>query len=202
MRLSSFAAVALIAISVSCGSESGTNAGPIAASVVITGTRTVTTPGTPLQLTVSAFDAAGTLIANPGVFAWASSAPSVAGVTQTGLVTPVAPGTVTVSAALRGVTGSISVEVAPLTQATKDTIFTLPLAFSPDNVTIKAGQSVTFLFAGDLHNVIFKPANPSGSPPDIQETKNVAVTRSFNTKGTFAFDCLIHPGMSGFVVVQ
>jgi plastocyanin len=73
-------------------------------------------------------------------------------------------------------------------------------SFSPFTTTITVGGSVVFDFPNELHNVIF--VNVNGAPQDIQATVNRRVTRTFGTRGTFPYDCTLHPGMSGQVVVQ
>ena len=65
--------------------------------------------GDAMQLTASTRAAGGT--AAGGSVSWASSDPSVATVTATGLVTAVAPGTATVTATADGVSGSAQVGV-------------------------------------------------------------------------------------------
>ena len=75
------------------------------------------------------------------------------------------------------------------------------IAFSPATVTIAAGRSVTFRFGSVAHNVFFDAV--SGAPSDIPTaTANASVTRTFNTAGTYPYECHLHPGMSGTVVVQ
>jgi plastocyanin len=73
-------------------------------------------------------------------------------------------------------------------------------SFSPFTTTITVGGSVVFDFPNELHNVIFD--NVTGAPQDIQATVNRRVTRTFGARGTFPYDCTLHPGMSGQVVVQ
>jgi hypothetical protein len=41
----------------------------------------------------------------------------------------------------------------------------------------------------------------TGAPSDIVQTRGMKVTRQFNTAGTFADDCTIHPAKSGEVIV-
>ena len=79
-------------------------------------------------------------------------------------------------------------------------VFTPGLVFSPFSTTIKAGGSVRFNISGDQHNAIF--AKVAGAPADVNIVKDVVVTRTFNTRGTFSYDCTVHPGMSGRIVVQ
>lgn len=71
--------------------------------------------------------------------------------------------------------------------------------FSPPFLTIALGASVRFEIRGNPHNVIFSTA---GAPANINVVSNVDVTRTFGTRGTFPYDCTVHPGMSGEIVVQ
>jgi plastocyanin len=71
--------------------------------------------------------------------------------------------------------------------------------FSPTELRIIAGDSVRFNITGS-HNVIFNRA--AGAPPDVPVVTNTAVWRTFATRGTFPYDCTVHPGMSGEIVVQ
>ena len=73
-------------------------------------------------------------------------------------------------------------------------------SFSPFTTTIAVGGSVVFDFPSELHNVIFERI--TGAPQDIQATTSRRVTRTFGARGTFPYDCTLHPGMSGQVVVQ
>jgi plastocyanin len=72
--------------------------------------------------------------------------------------------------------------------------------YVPAQTDIAATGVVSFEFPAEPHNVIFKSG--SGGPIDIQVTSNVIVTRQFNTAGTFPYECTIHPGMAGTVVVH
>lgn len=72
-------------------------------------------------------------------------------------------------------------------------------SFSPFSVSIGTGESVIFDFPSIPHNVIFD--GRVGAPADIQETSNVRIERVFSSAGRFPYDCTLHPGMSGEVVV-
>jgi plastocyanin len=78
-------------------------------------------------------------------------------------------------------------------------VFTPGNVFSPFNTTISLGGTVTFVISGNPHNVIFASA---GAPANINIVSNTSVARTFNTRGTFPYDCTVHPGMSGQVIVQ
>ncbi|HEX7942295.1 MAG TPA: plastocyanin/azurin family copper-binding protein, partial [Gemmatimonadaceae bacterium] len=56
---------------------------------------------------------------------------------------------------------------------------------------------------GDVaHNVFFDNA-PAGAPDAIAGANaNMSQARTFTTAGTFEYNCHIHPGMKGTVVVS
>lgn len=72
-------------------------------------------------------------------------------------------------------------------------------AFSPFNTVIKVNGTVSFDFPGDEHDVTF--VAKAGAPASIPVTKSKVVTRTFTTAGVFAYDCRVHPGMSGQITV-
>jgi len=74
--------------------------------------------------------------------------------------------------------------------------------FTPGRVNLIAGGTVTFEFGSLQHNVFFDNA-PGGAPANITApSANKSVTLTFPTAGTFAYNCHLHPGMSGTVVVE
>jgi len=80
-------------------------------------------------------------------------------------------------------------------------VFTPGNTFSPFSMRVTAGTIVRYNIFGDDHNVIFSHA-VAGFPADINVVKDVVVTRTFPTKGTFSYACTVHPGMNGEIVVQ
>jgi plastocyanin len=84
-------------------------------------------------------------------------------------------------------------------------VFTVGVAFSPTPVTINVGDTVRFNIVpgpdGDGHDVTFD-ASPAGAPPNITVTLNGVISRAFTTRGTFHYNCFVHPGMFGDVEVQ
>lgn len=74
--------------------------------------------------------------------------------------------------------------------------------FTPNTVTIVVGGTVTVDFGSVAHNVFFDNA-PAGAPANITApSSNKSATLTFNQAGTFEYDCHIHPGMRGTVVVK
>jgi plastocyanin len=72
--------------------------------------------------------------------------------------------------------------------------------YSPNPVTVKVGQSVNWLNRDTFaHTATDANVFDTGSIP-ATSAHDVAVT--FNTTGTFNYQCMLHPGETGTVVVQ
>ena len=86
--------------------------------------------------------------------------------------------------------------------AAADVHATSAVQFAPATVTLTAGGTVTFDFESLPHNVFFD-GSPAGAPANITEaSSNVRVTRTFDAPGRFTYNCHLHPGMTGVVIVQ
>jgi len=83
-------------------------------------------------------------------------------------------------------------------------VYTVSTAFSPSFLTIGAGDTVVFHITkapdGDGHDVTFDVT--PGAPANIKVTLTGDIARVFATRGTFHYNCFVHPGMTGDVVVQ
>jgi plastocyanin len=83
-------------------------------------------------------------------------------------------------------------------------VYTLSTAFSPNFVQITAGDTILFHIVpsnnGEGHDVTFDAK--TGAPANIKVTLNGDIPRVFTTRGTFHYNCFVHPGMSGDVLVQ
>ena len=145
--------VALLVLAVACGGSSdmtgpgpgnggGGNPAPVASVAVSPATANLlvgvvdsTTLGT-VVITPTVKDASGNVLSGRTI-TWSSSAPAVATVSSTGVVSAVAPGTASIMASSGGQTGQVSVTV---TRPAVDTVKVTPLAS-----TIKVGASETLL---------------------------------------------------------
>jgi len=111
------------------------------------------------------------------------------------------------------VTLLLALALAPAAHATHYTVMaTAQLTFVPQNLTINAGDSVTWTnTSGMMHNVAafdhsFRCANGcDGEGGDGTPSGNWTFTRTFNQTGTINYQCEIHGpyyGMVGSVTVQ
>ena len=84
-------------------------------------------------------------------------------------------------------------------------IFTIGDIFSPTFATLAVGDTARWNFSGGSdglgHNVRFNP-RITGAPADINVLKTGTATRVFTTKGTFNYDCDVHPGMKASITVE
>jgi plastocyanin len=90
---------------------------------------------------------------------------------------------------------------SPPPTAHASTVQALPsIAFNPGTVTVGVGDTVTFAFGTVPHNVFFDRA--TGAPADIPGVNaNTSASRVFTAAGQYAYECHLHPGMRGTVVV-
>ena len=74
-------------------------------------------------------------------------------------------------------------------------------SFTPAGVTIQRAGTVTWNNnTGLVHNVTFAAA--TGAPGNIPDLNEGSVSRSFNTVGTFDYQCTNHTGMTVQVIVR
>jgi len=137
---------------------------------------------------------------------WRSSNTAIATITDAGAVNTIGVGTVTLTVTVQNgsssLTSSTTLQVTPASDApTVADVSMAPQLFIPSQITVKLGGTVRFFFTPIDHNVIWNPRLP-GSPSDILVTTNQTISRVFTTVGVYAFDCTVHPGMSGRVIVS
>jgi plastocyanin len=204
------AACALLASACGGGDGGGTTTprvdGPPAA-VSVTLPATTLAIGDSARATAVVRDAAGHVLSGVAV-TWSSSATNIASVNaSTGLMRGLALGDAQISATAAGGSAPRAASSLTVRAPAAVTVSMFPNAFAPVSFLLAVGGVVTYDFPPGIdHNVIFpKRANGQplvvGSPNDILQTRNARVTRTFATAGTFTFDCTIHPGMTGEVIV-
>ena len=200
--------LALVAVLAGCSSGDSTSPGgstPVLTSVQIVAPAGTITVGATLQLTANPKDQNGNAIS--ATVTWSSSSSGVATVTATGLVTGFAVGVATISAKAGSVNATpLVVNVIAAgggTYPLSTDVYMPGNIYSPFITDIARTGTVTFYFPQDPdgHNVIFRKGAP-GTPADIDILKNTVQSRQFNTAGTFSYDCTVHPGMTGIVVVH
>jgi plastocyanin len=196
-------AVAMIALG-GCGG--GGDGGPPTGNTVFTSVSLAPASPTVIvglttPLTATAKDQNGGNMSG-ATFTFESNNQSVATVTNAGVVTGVAAGSarITATGTIGTVTKTASVDVnvtAP--SATATVVATAGSQFDPQTVAITRNGTVTWTF-NLQHNVTF--GGTQGSPANIPNTSSGSVSRQFDTAGTFNYQCTLHSGMSGTVVVQ
>jgi plastocyanin len=73
------------------------------------------------------------------------------------------------------------------------------LAFDPQSVTIKVGEAVTWANEDSMTHTVVADG---GEFQSENLASGFAFTFTFDTAGTFAYHCSIHPTMTGTVVVR
>jgi plastocyanin len=158
-------------------------------------------PGNTAVLTVVAKDQRGETMTGVGSPTFSSDNSAVADVSDDGTITATGAGTAQVTASLTagGVTetgaSTVTVAVAPGTAA----VSTPSLAFRPQVVDVSAAGVVTWTIGSIHHNVTF---TTPGAPEDVPEITNASAARTFPNPGAFAYQCTIHPSMTGTVRVH
>ncbi len=176
-----------------------TVAAQVLTSITVSGGSTVVA-GSTLQLIAAARDQNGK--AMTGVFTWASDATAVATVSSSGLVTGVAVGSANITASSGGVNGTaaITVTAAPVFPSNVDVNATASNTFAPATIDVARNGTVNWIFAAVTHNVTFGGSAPTGG--NIGNTASATVSRTFTVAGTFSYQCTLHGGMTGMVIVH
>ena len=74
------------------------------------------------------------------------------------------------------------------------------IKFNPAKVTIKAGQTVVWTNEDSVGHDVTADGFKSGSPGGIEHGQTFQ--HKFPKKGTFKYQCSVHPGMTAQVVVK
>jgi len=91
-------------------------------------------------------------------------------------------------------------EIAVSAAGNRDVILK-DIVFTPTSLTIRAGSSVTFQFMepDTDHNVISRGSKRFKS---ISARATGSVKRTFRHGGVYRYECTLHPGMDGRIIVR
>jgi|SRR5687768_1485839 len=217
MRVTRFACLVVTSVLLGCGGgggdDGGTNPPPppppppnnqTLGSISTSPASLNLLAGNTQTITVSAFDAAGAVIVNPGTPVFSSTSAAIAEVDGSGTVLGIAQGSTTINVSLT--MGSVT-RTATVATAVSGTLpfqssvsTTSGDVFSPNKVVIARGGQVTWTFGGTEHTVVFSGA---GSPGGITSGGySSSHSRTFSQTGNFSYVCTIHAGMNGQVIVR
>lgn len=175
------------------------------ATIRVTNPTVALAAGATATLVAEALDAAGRVISGATGYTYSSSAPGVAELQGDGAVLAVSAGTatITVSLARNGVTATSTAAVTvtgSLPGAATVNVGAGGLTFTPPTLVVARNASVTFAFAPVNHNVTFRTV--VGAPTNVPNTTAASVVRAFAAAGDFPYDCSLHAGMTGMVMVR
>lgn len=84
--------------------------------------------------------------------------------------------------------------------AATDSVSITNFAFNPGNITVKKGTTVTWTNKDAVAHTVTETDGQTGPKSgDLNQGQSYSFT--FNTVGTFKYDCSIHPYMTGTVTV-
>lgn len=201
----SFSALAVVS---ACGGGGSGASGPTPtlASITVTPASMNLGTGFTQTITVTGTDTDGRPMATLFGVRYTSRNTAVADVIPVGDVAGLSAGstTIDVSITVGGVTksGSVAVTVADGTLPVSHDVQAADAlnAFFPRTVVVRRAGTVRWNFSTVAHDVTFGAA--AGAPPGIGLVSNTSVSRTFNVAGTFQYDCTVHSGMTGYVVVR
>lgn len=214
MKVTRWACVAVTSAILGCGGgggDGGTTSPPppppttqTLGSITTNVTSINLVAGNTQTITVSALDTQGASIVN---FTPTFSVPqgaTAAEVDGSGTVLGLASGatTVTVSVTLGAVTrtASVAVNVTGALPSQANVSTQSGDVFTPNRVAIIRGGQVTWTFGATIHNVTF--GGTAGAPANINNTSGTQDSRTFGQAGNFSYQCTLHSGMSGQVIVR
>lgn len=198
IRMAVLGAMLLAAGCGDAAGDGGPTGVPKPADVRITAPSTELFVGQSIQLSATALDGAGAEVA-AGDPSWTSSNPTVAQISETGLLMAMTPGSATLRATIAGKTSSMGVTVEELPGY--DVTVQVTSTFAPATVSVRQYGNVRFVFSGINQNITFSTAFP-GAPANIPNTTTGTVTRQFGTVGDFRYESSVSAGLAGIVRVR
>jgi plastocyanin len=198
--------ILVVAFVAACGGDGGTDPGPtqVLESITIAPSPLNLVAGFTTTLTVTGTDTQGQPVTGLSGVTLTSQNTAVVETSGTeALGISAGSTTITVSASKGGATKQATVTAnvtGTLPNENSVTAGSPATVFTPQTVAVARTGMVTWTFGALIHNVTFSGVN--GAPANIPDASNTAVSRTFNTAGNFPYQCMIHPGMSGLVIVR
>jgi plastocyanin len=204
---------ALVFVLMGCGGDSSSSAPvtpPVGGAQTLSSIR-VPTPTVALNagqfatLAPEALDASGRAITGATGYTYASGSTAIAESQGGGSILGIGGGTTTITVSLTrdGVTATSAVAVTvtgTLPATATVTAGDASRVFTPATLVVARNANVSFAFGGLLHNVTFR--GQVGAPGNVPNTTNATLARVFGTVGDYDYDCSLHTGMTGKVVVR
>jgi plastocyanin len=99
----------------------------------------------------------------------------------------------------RGAMAGLVLAAASVAQATNVEVKIDNFVFNPQQITVKAGDTVTWVNHDDIpHTATSKTGSFRSKALDTDDKFSF----TFTTPGTFAYFCALHPHMTGSIVVE
>jgi plastocyanin len=76
------------------------------------------------------------------------------------------------------------------------------ISFAPDELTVKAGTTVTWTNSDDIPHTVTKDAGPGPEFDSGNLAPGDTFEQTFDAEGTVDYVCTIHPGQAGSVTVE
>lgn len=211
MRIAQVIPLFVVGTVAACGGGGGDSGGttnpppPATVSFVsLTRTNVLLKPTEATTITASPKDASGNALSGHAVTWTVLPATGVANITPNGAsvtISGTANGTATVTATSESKTADVHVTVTSSIPTAADiAVGANGNAFTPGDVDILSGGTVTFSWNGVTHNVTWLTTPASVQNITDRSTGSVPVT--LNQAGTYSFHCTIHPGMDGTITVH
>jgi plastocyanin len=210
MTVARWACVAITSAILGCGGggDGGTTNPPpppppqTLGSISVNPTSMNLVAGNTQAITVSALDTQGAAMS--GFSAAFSVTGTSAEVDNTGTVLGLSTGssTVTATVTVGAVTRTATVAVSVMGSLPSQANVSAPpgTVFTPNRVAIARGGQVTWTFGSEQHNVTF--GGGAGVPANINSSSNTSESRTFGQAGNFSYNCTLHAGMNGQVIVR
>jgi len=210
MRIARVISLAVVVTVAACGGSGGdggtTNPPPPATVSFVSVTRTslLLKPTETTSITATPKDASGNALSGHAVTWTVLPATGVASITPNGAsvtISGTANGTATVTATSDSKTADVHVTVTSSIPTSADVaVGANGNSFSPGDVDILAGGTVTFSWNGVTHNVTWQTT--PGSVSNITDRSTGSVPVTLNQAGTYSYHCTLHAGMDGTITVH